>query len=230
MQYLHGFGGHTETLNDPFEQFDISNFFAAEEEVGQDEEVSQESEGDSWGGSWESESETEDPWGWAPAEEETDYTWSDSTEDTSWGWGGTLESAGWGWRRKKRSSDDISSLSRGVLLTEAIESLIFPAVKDVLPLSEASRKRRQAWAMNPMVGQTAGNFEDVEEQKEKLAALKCFTADRLRNDDEGREEESEEEYEAEGEEEEEGEDPLERVRMQRHGTDHKGINNWLADK
>jgi len=224
MVYLHGFGGQQETLNDGFGGFeDLSHLFASSE--GSEENVVEESTGDySWG--WESEGEEEASetdsfaaeeisWGWEPAEEESDYTWGGGWE--SWGW------------RKRRSADDVSSLSRGVLLTEAIESLIFPEVKDALPLTEISRKRR-SWAMNPMVGQSAGSFEEVEEEKRKLADLKCFTIDRLRNDDSGAQEETEEEEVEEGEtEESEGENPLDRVRMQRHGTDHKGINNWLAD-
>merc|ERR1719327_1382403 len=111
-----------------------------------------------------------------------------------------------------------------------------------------------------MVGQSPGNFEEVEEQKKKLAELRCFTIDRLRHDDAADEEEGEAveavEYEEVEEqkkklaelrcftidrlrhddaadeeegEEEEGEDPLERVRQQRHETDHRGIRNWLKD-
>lgn len=241
MVYLHGFGGQQETATDGFEDFaDLSNFFASSEST--QEEASEESTTDySWGwGTEEVEADSgtesvESSWGWEPAEETNDYQWGESTSvESSWDWGASSDdswASSWDWR-KRRSAQDVSALSRGVLLTEAIESLIFPEVKDALPLTDISSRKRRSWAMNPMVGQTAGNFEEVEEQKRQLADLKCFTIDRLRNDDTGAQEgevEDEEDEEYEGEEGEEGEDPLDRVRMQRHETDHKGINNWLAD-
>jgi len=150
----------------------------------------------------------------------TDNSWENTEDDwgssnSAWGnaWGG-------GWGRKRRSTP--GGMERGELLSEAIESLIFPQVKDMLPLN--SRNRR--FVMDWMAGQQPADHDEAERIKGEMEDLRCFKS--MMNDDSQLDAEGEEEEEEEVSEEE-FEDPYVRVRQQRKETDHVGIRNWVAD-
>lgn len=153
-------------------------------------------------------------------EEETDEETYDAPEEDLGGWG---DNWGWSddWGRKRRSA--VSETSRGALLAEAVESLIFPEVKDMLPLNARSKRFVMDWHM---AGQQASDHEEAERIKFEMEDLKCFKS--MMNDDSISEEEGEEEAEEEATEED-YEDPYVRVRQQRQGTDHVGIRNWVKD-
>lgn len=160
---------------------------------------------------WESEWDTE--WDTPAVEEETDAGWG-TNDDWSNSW-----DAGWG---RKRRGASTSAMQKSELLTEAIESMIFPAFKDDLPLN--SRSRRQAWQM---IGQQPTDHDQTEKIKNEMYDLKCFKSD-LMNTEGLDGEEPVEEIECEGEGcEEETEDPVVRVRQQRHETDHEGMGKWV---
>ena len=157
---------------------------------------------------------TGDSWG------NTDSSWGNNDDD----WGSSNSAWGGGWDffgRKRRSTP--GNMERGELLSEAIESLIFPQVKDMLPLN--SRNRR--FVMDWMAGQQPADHDEAERIKGEMADLRCFKS--MFNDDSQLEAEGEEEEEEEVSEEE-FEDPYVRVRQQRKETDHDGIRNWVADK
>jgi len=170
---------------------------------------SENSWGDSWGNSW----------GYEAYEEEAgepDY----ASEENLW-------EAFYSFSRKKRSAA-VNDMSRSEILAEAVESMIFPKLKDALPLSVRNRRGFDMgdWGMGLMLGQQqTENHEKTLETKDELAKNPCWKS--LQNDKSitGREEGEEEEEGEEGE----GEDPVERVRGQRFSTDHAGMKNWVAD-
>lgn len=157
-------------------------------------------------------------WDTPVVEEETDDAWG-SNDDWSGGWDA--------WGRKRRSAST-SGMEKSELLTEAIESMIFPAFKDDLPLN--SRNRRQsAWHQAGMIGQQPNDHDETEKIKNEMYALKCFKSEMLNDDDDGEEQAEATECEGEGCEEE-TEDPVVRVRQQRHETDHEGMGKWVSAK
>jgi hypothetical protein len=143
---------------------------------------------------------------------------------------------------RKRRSAGVNDMSRSEILAEAVESMIFPKLKDALPLSVRNRRgfdmgefgamgeygdmgEYGAWGMGLMLGQQqTADHEKTLEIKAKLAEKKCWKS--LLNEAKSITEEAEEAKEGE---EGEGEDPVERVRGQRKSTDHEGMKNWVAD-
>jgi hypothetical protein len=166
---------------------------------------------ESWGNTDSSWGNSDDSWG------NTESSWGNT--DDSWGsssWGGGWDLFG----RKRRSTP--GNMERGELLSEAIESLIFPQLKDMLPLNARNRRYVMDW----MAGQQPADHDEAERIKGEMGDLRCFKS--MMNDDSQVEDDGEEEEEEEASEEE-FEDPYVRVRQQRKETDHDGIRNWVAD-
>jgi len=157
--------------------------------------------GPMWGG---------DAWGDESAWSMPEYEWQEAEWDAG------------SWGRKKRSTG-VDQMPRNELIAEAIESMIFPALKDALPLN--ARKRRMAWGHDAMMGQSPVDTNDVVDTVSQLKQINCFKDYFMANDGESSEimEDLEEEVE------EEAEDPTDRVRDQRRETDHDGIKIWLED-
>jgi len=172
-------------------------------------------------------------------------------EETFDSWGGNLGSDmsggddwNWGWRKRRDSGLD---LPKNELLAEAVESMVFPQLKDSLPLN--ARVRRGGWGsmgFDPSFFDQ-GFFEEESSQEEGplgaqeyIGNNQCFpfmANDAGLNSDEQNEGEPQCEEGQEYDEEEgacvgggeEREDPGDRVRSMRRDTDHDGINAWLKD-
>lgn len=160
-----------------------------------------------WGG---------DSWGeatWGMPEYETE------TED----WGSMAEWDAAEWGRKKRDASRVDGMPRNELIAEAIESMIFPKLKDALPLN--ARRRRMAWGHDAMMGQSPVDTNEVMDTVSQLKQINCFKAYFMANEGEETEILGDREEEAE----EEVENPTDRVRDQRRETDHDGIKIWLED-
>lgn len=160
-----------------------------------------------WGGS---------TWG------DSDSTYDDEedvAEDTDDSWGDSFwGDSSWGWRKRRNAMNEQTEF-----LTDAITSMLFPQVKDILPIQEDRKKRSISWAQDAgYLGQEATGSGQVEEIKDNIKYQgTCFAA--FQNDESAKEEEESEPEAEEGE----GEDPLERIIQQRAANDQKGMNKWL---